>query len=211
MNRFKHMALPLMLLMLAACGSQTSWQGKPGGSKEPIAGRVDTEKLVEKAKNVVTGKKKDAPADAATDGTDGSEAAESAEPVTEPLPEGASLSTEPAVAPAPGALSSTAAATGSSLLLNTQLQILRRAAIEGKPWALVSLEETTGGGFAARIQPVRGTSAQSVPFTPVVDELRAELEKAYPRLKGQKGLLHVDLVDETGKTVGRHRGAGWEF
>ncbi len=200
MNLRNTLALSALLMTAAACGSKEGhWEGQPGRATTPIAGKIDTDAIATKAKNAIKG---------SPDAVAKADAAPEAQP--EPLPAhvapAAPSSTE-AITPV-----TAAAVAGSSVILNAQVAVLRWGALEGKPWVLVGLdEEGATGTIMAKVQATKGTSAQTLPFGPLVDELQGELAKSVPRLKGQPKLLNIELADSAGKPVGTWDGGGWKF
>lgn len=197
--------LAALAVTLSACGKQTSWQGQPGKEHKPLAGKfmegelagevgrqVDNiDPTVKKAEPLPEAKPA-APAPAVTE-----TAAQPAAPVAAPVPAAATTATAPqTVTPA----------------VMAQLAVVKWAALQGKNWVLVDLaDETPSGPVKAAVQAVKGTSAQTLPFGTMTDELRTELEKQILRLKGKPELLTIRLLDEKGLPVGSFSGGGWKF
>ncbi len=189
--------LAALAVTLSACGKQTSWQGQPGKEHKPLAGKFMEGELAGEVGRQVdridpTMKK------------------------SEPLPEAKPSAAAPAItvpvaaaAPVPVAAATPQATAPVAL---AQLAVLRWAALQGKNWVLVELaDEAPSGPVKATAQAVKGTSAQTLPFGPMADELRAELEKQIPRLKDNPELLAIQLLDDKGLPVGSFSGGGWKF
>ncbi len=184
----------LIFMALPACGSKNRWEGNPGRKQDPIAGKIDTSALVDKATAAVKG-------------------APEAPPDKEPQPLESTSAIMAQAGPVTEAVITPAhSGPATSLLANAQINVLRWGALAMKPWVLVSLDEAVvAGSYRATIRAAGDTNAQSLPFSPMVEELRTELAKTLPRLRGEPKLLETILQDREGKTIGIHDGTGWKF